>query len=204
MQATSSLSSRIIPRVRVVLASRSPRRRELLAAAGIIADIDPVDVDEQRLAGESPAAYVERVARMKAEAGAARHPHAIVIGADTAVVLDEVVLGKPSDAADAERMLRLLADRDHAVLTGVAVARGGELRGFVERTVVTMRAMTDEEIEQYIATGEPFDKAGAYAIQGRAATFVRGLQGSYSNVVGLPMERLTQVIQVYPGERGVS
>ena len=188
--------------MRVVLASRSPRRRELLAAAGIAAEIDPVDVDERRLPDEAPAAYVERVARLKAAAGAARHPEALVIGADTAVVLGDEVLGKPSDAADAADMLRRLAGRAHEVLTGVAVSCGARHHSFVERTTVTFAPIAEDDIQQYVATGEPFDKAGAYAIQGYAARFVSGIQGSYTNVVGLPMEALVRVIQVYSDERG--
>jgi septum formation protein len=178
-----------------VLASASPRRRELLAAAGIDVTIDPVDVDETQFAGESPAAYVERVARLKAAAGARRHPRDTVIAADTAVVLGDEVLGKPIDAADAARMLRRLSGRDHEVLTGVAVASRGRTQAFVERSVVTFAALSAGDVAEYVATGEPFDKAGAYAIQGGASGFVTALQGSFSNVVGLPMERLLQLIE---------
>jgi septum formation protein len=176
--------------MRLVLASASPRRRELLAAAGFDADVDPVDVDEGQVPGEPPAAYVERVARLKAAAGASRHPARVVVGADTAVVVDGEVLGKPRDAAEACAMLRRLAGRDHDVMTGVAVASGGRVESFVERTRVTMSPLAAAEIEAYVATGEPFYKAGAYAIQGGAGRFVTGCEGSYSNVVGLPVERL--------------
>jgi septum formation protein len=176
--------------MRCVLASASPRRRELLAAAGIDVDVDPVDVDERQLAGEAPDAYVERVARLKASTGAARHPERVVVGADTAVVIDGDVLGKPRDAEDASSMLRRLSGRAHDVMTGVAIARAGRLESFVERTRVTMAPMSPADIQAYVATGEPMDKAGAYAIQGGAGRFVTSCQGSYSNVVGLPVERI--------------
>ncbi len=176
--------------MRLVLASASPRRRELLASAGLDVDVDPVDVDERQIAGEAPAAYVERVARLKASAGAARHPERVVVGADTAVVIDGDVLGKPRDAADAGSMLRRLSGRDHDVMTGVAVARAGRVESFVERSRVSMSPLSGSEIEAYVATGEPFDKAGAYAIQGGAGRFITGCDGSYSNVVGLPVEAL--------------
>ena len=180
--------------MRFVLASASPRRRELLAAAGLEVDVDPVDVDERQLAGEPAAAYVERVARLKAAAGAARHPQRVVVGADTAVVIDGDVLGKPRDAADAGSMLRRLSGRVHDVITGVAVANAGRVESFVERTRVTMAPLSAGDIEAYVATGEPLDKAGAYAIQGGARRFITGYAGSYSNVVGLPMERLSAIL----------
>ena len=180
--------------MRFVLASASPRRRELLAAAGLEVDVDPVDVDERQLTGEPAAAYVERVARLKAAAGAARHPQRVVVGADTAVVIDGDVLGKPRDAADAGSMLRRLSGRDHDVITGVAVASAGRVESFVERTRVTMAPLSAGDIEAYGASGEPLDKAGAYAIQGGARRFITGYEGSYSNVVGLPMERLSAIL----------
>jgi septum formation protein len=181
--------------MRLVLASASPRRRELLAAAGLDIEVDPVDVDERQVTGEPPAAYVERVARLKAAAGAARHPQRVVVGADTAVVIDGEVLGKPRDAEDAGSMLRRLSGRDHEVLTGVAVASAGRVESFVERTRVTLAPLSGMDIEAYVATGEPFDKAGAYAIQGGAGRFITGCDGSYSNVVGLPMERLLELLE---------
>ena len=180
--------------MRIVLASASPRRRELLAAAGLDVEVVPVDVDERPVAAEPPAAYVERVARLKATAGAARHPQRVVVGADTAVVIDGDVLGKPRDAADAGSMLRRLSGRVHDVITGVAVASAGRVESFVERTRVTMAPLSAGDIEAYVATGEPFDKAGAYAIQGGASRFITGCEGSYSNVVGLPMERLSAIL----------
>jgi septum formation protein len=181
--------------MRLILASASPRRRELLAAASVVVDVDPVGVDESRLDAETPAVYVERVARLKADAGAARQPGAVVIGADTAVVLGDEVFGKPRDTADAAAMLRRLSGRTHEVLTGVALVSPTSRRSFVERTAVVMRALSDQEIEQYVASGEPLDKAGAYAIQGGAASFIVEIRGSYSNVVGLPVERLLDEIR---------
>lgn len=180
--------------MRLVLASQSPRRRELLIAAGVDVDVDPVDVDEMRREGETPGAYVERVARDKALAGVTRHPGRAVLGADTAVVLGDEVFGKPTGPADAARMLRRLSGREHEVLTGVALARDGRLESFVERTVVTMAPIPDADLAAYVASGEPLDKAGAYAIQGGAGRFVEGIRGSYTNVVGLPMERVMEVL----------
>lgn len=182
-------------RVRVLLASASPRRQALLAAACIACDVDPVDVDERRRAGESPETYVERLARDKAAAGAARHPARIVIGADTAVVIDGEILGKPRDADDAAGMLRRLSGRTHEVLTGVAVAAGGGVRASVDRTIVWFDRLTDADIAEYVATGEPMDKAGAYAIQGWASRVIPRIEGSYSNVVGLPVPALIGLLQ---------
>lgn len=180
--------------MRLVLASASPRRRALLAAASIDVDVDPVEIDESRIGAETPDAYVERVARLKAEAGVARHPGRIVLGADTAVVIDGEVLGKPRDADDAAGMLQKLAGRTHEVMTGVALVVDGQLQSFVERTQVSMASLCASEIQAYVATGEPFDKAGAYAIQGGAGRFVTSIQGSYTNVVGLPLERLVELL----------
>ncbi len=178
----------------IVLASASPRRAELLASAGFAFDVDPVGVDERRIDGEAPPAYVERVATLKASAGARRHPARIVIGADTAVVLEDMVLGKPVDERDAEHMLRQLSGRAHDVLSGVAVALGSEVQSGVERTTVWFRELSDEDIRWYLSSGEAMDKAGAYGIQGRAARFIPRISGSYSNVVGLPIARLADLI----------
>jgi septum formation protein len=180
--------------MRLVLASASPRRRELLANAGLAFDVEPVDLDEGRAPGEAPHAYVERLAREKAEAVARRRPGAIVLGADTAVVLGDDVLGKPVDAADASRMLQLLSGRSHEVMTGVAVVSNGRTASRVARTVVWFADLTGEQIAAYVATGEPADKAGAYAIQGGAAAFVTRTEGSYSNVVGLPMDVVADLL----------
>lgn len=178
----------------IILASASPRRRELLAAAGIAHVVDAADIDETPLAGEPPAVYAERLARAKAAAVASRHPDATVLGADTVVAVGEEILGKPADAADARRMLSRLSDREHVVLTAVAVARAGELRSSVEATAVSMRRLTADEIDAYVAGGEPMDKAGAYAIQGGAAGFVRRISGAADTVVGLPIKVVRRLL----------
>jgi septum formation protein len=178
--------------VALVLASASPRRRELLDAAGFVFEVDVADVDETRHPGEPAGAYARRVALAKAQAVAARHPDAMVLGADTVVVLDhdgdvEEVLGKPVDDADAVRMLTGLAGRAHRVLTAVALVARGTTLDTIEETVVWMQALTAAEISAYVESGEPRDKAGAYGIQGRASRFIPKIDGSYTNVVGLPI-----------------
>lgn len=182
---------------RLVLASASPRRADLLRAAGFAFDVDPVDVDETWHRGETAAAYVERVAVLKAAAAAARHPHRVVVGADTAVVVDDVVLGKPADAAEARAMLRRLSGRPHEVMTGVAVAAGGSLRSLVERTTVWFRDLTEAEIQWLAESREPLDKAGSYAIQGLAGRFIPRIEGSYANVVGLPVEAVSRLLDEF-------
>lgn len=179
----------------LILASASPRRQALLIAAGFSCDVDPVEVDERRHAGEPPAQYVERVARLKADAGAVRHPRQVVLAADTIVVLGEDVLGKPADDQDAVRMLRRLSGRTHEVLTAVAIASGGETVVKVERTVVWVDSLSAEDIRWYVASGEPRDKAGAYAIQGLFSRFVPRIEGSYSNVVGLPVASVARLFR---------
>jgi septum formation protein len=171
----------------IILASASPRRRELLLSAGIDHVVDAANIDETPLDGERPGPYAERLARAKAAAVAARHPDACVIGADTVVVIDDEILGKPVDAVDARRMLERLSGREHAVLTAVAVARGGRIQSDIAETSVDMRNISPLEIAAYVETGEPMDKAGAYAIQGGAAAFIRGISGDFDNVVGLPL-----------------
>ncbi len=175
---------------RVILASQSPRRRELLTLVGIAHEMMPADINEAVRVGEDPAAYTERLAREKAAVIAARHPEAIVIAADTTVVVDGEILGKPADAAAARAMIRRLAGRSHTVLTAIAVARGGEEVSGVESVQVTFRALTDDEIARYVATGEPMDKAGAYGIQGWGATIVERVDGDYFSVMGLGLRRL--------------
>ena len=177
-----------------VLASASPRRRELLEAAGFIFDVSPVEIDEARLPAEPPFEYVERVARAKADVAARHHPGRLVVAADTSVVLDGEVFGKPRDAQDAARMLRALSGRAHDVMTGVAVAEDRHSDAFVERTTVWFRELSARDIADYVASGEPFDKAGAYAIQGRASRFIPRIHGSYSNVVGLPVAPLSELL----------
>jgi septum formation protein len=181
--------------VPLVLASRSPRRAELLRLAGFDFVVEPADVDERGQPGEPPATYVCRVAHAKAQHVAKRRVDDIVIAADTVVVVDDVVFGKPVDDADAAAMLRRLAGRAHEVLTGVAVEARGRSRIDVDRTVVFFSPLTETEIEWYVRSGEPRDKAGAYGIQGLASRFVPRIEGSYSNVVGLPMALVTHLVR---------
>jgi septum formation protein len=196
----------------LVLASASPRRQELLSNAGISFAIEPANIDETPRARESPKEYAERLAREKALAVCAIRPHDSVLGADTIVVVDETILGKPIDADDAFRMLRLLSGRVHRVITGVCLieARGpgrksesGNARTSSETTLVTMSEISDDEIRAYVATGEPMDKAGAYAIQGRASRWIPRIEGDYSNVVGLPVALVYRMLRD-PGEIVVS
>lgn len=181
--------------MRLILASASPRRSELLAAARIPFEVQPVDVDESPFAGEDPADYVVRVARDKAIAFGPPPAGVIVLTADTTVVVDGEILGKPADEADAVRMLRLLSGRWHDVLTGICLrGRGREAAAF-DLTRVHVLTLADAEIEWYVGTGEPFGKAGAYAIQGLASRFIDRVEGSYSNVVGLPVSRVYKELE---------
>jgi septum formation protein len=173
--------------MRLLLASSSPRRAELLRAAGIPFEVFPVEVDEHFRLGEKPEHAVARLAQAKAAVGAASHPDAIVLGADTTVVVRGESLGKPTDPADAARMLRLLSGRSHEVLTGVCVTHHGRRLVHVEPTRVRVAQLGESEIAWYVSTGEPFDKAGGYAVQGLGSRFIEGIDGSYSNVVGLPI-----------------
>jgi septum formation protein len=173
----------------LILASRSPRRREILTAAGISFVVRPAEVDESVRDGEDAEAYVRRVARAKAEAVEAA-PEDSVLGADTVVVVDGAILGKPADTADARRMLRQLAGREHTVLTGVCLRRGNGFVDHVEATRVRFAPLSDREIDAYVESGEPLDKAGAYAIQGLASKFIDRIEGCYFNVVGLPVAKV--------------
>jgi septum formation protein len=181
---------------RLVLASASPRRAELLASAGYTFTVDPAALDEAERPGEPPEAYVLRVAREKARAVAARRdPGDIVLAADTTVVANGEILAKPADESDAVRMLQLLAGAEHHVFTGVVViSRGRELADVVS-TRVRLLPLGMDDIHWYVRTGEPMGKAGAYAIQGRAARFVDWIEGSWSNVVGLPVATVDQLIK---------
>jgi septum formation protein len=203
----------------IVLASASPRRQELLRNAGIPFTVQPADIDETPLPGEAPRDCAERLAREKALAVFRIRPQEYVLGADTIVVIDDMgmILGKPRDAGDASRMLRLLSGRTHAVITGVCVAGkkaagdrrlvareaapaadGQELQVASETTLVTMCDLSEDEIRDYVATGEPMDKAGAYAIQGLASRWIPRIEGDYSNVVGLPVALVYRMLR----ERG--
>ena len=177
---------------RVILASQSPRRRELLTLIGVAHEVRPADIDERYLTGESPHAHAERLAREKATKLQA--DDAVVIGSDTIVVVDGDVLGKPKDESVAASMLRRLSGRTHTVITAVAVAWQGHLESGVEEVDVTFHPLTEREISEYIATGEPMDKAGAYGIQGYGATIVARVDGDYFAVMGLPLQRLVRLL----------
>jgi len=193
--------------VTLVLASASPRRQELLLAAGIAFTVQPADIDETPLREESPRECAERLAREKALTVFQSHPQDYVLGADTIVVIEKQILGKPRDASDAMRMLRLLAGRTHAVITGVCVVEpvgsgqgsvGSKINAASEITLVTFCDLSDDEIRDYVSTGEPMDKAGAYAIQGIASRWIPRIEGDYSNVVGLPVALVYRMLR----ERG--
>ncbi|HLB15648.1 MAG TPA: Maf family protein, partial [Burkholderiales bacterium] len=174
--------------VPLVLASASPRRRELLALLGLTFDVVPAAIDEEWRIGETPAAHTERLAREKA--AAVGRPRSAVVAADTIVVIDGDILGKPKDAADAAAMLRRLSGREHVVHTAVAVAFAGRAASGVESTRVWFRPLDERTIAEYVATGEPLDKAGAYGIQGYGATIVERVDGDYFSVMGLGLRRV--------------
>jgi septum formation protein len=180
---------------RVVLASGSPRRHQLLNLIGIDHEVNPSNIDETMRPREAPRRHAERLAREKASIVAVRDPDLITIGADTVVVINRKVLGKPADTNDAARMLGMLSGREHTVITAVAVARGRKLRSAIEEVRVKFRRLREDEIEAYIATGEPMDKAGAYGIQGFGATIVERIEGDYFAVMGLPLVRLVGLMR---------
>ncbi len=173
--------------MRVILASQSPRRRELLALVGIVHEVQPADIDETPWPGEEPVPHTERLARDKARVIAARAPDALVIAADTIVVIDGAILGKPADEVEARAMLRQLSGRTHEVCTAMAVAIGEQVETEVVRVTVRFRALDDDTIARYVQTGEPMDKAGAYGIQGYGATIVEYIEGDYFAVMGLSL-----------------
>jgi nucleoside triphosphate pyrophosphatase len=180
----------------LILASASPRRQELLREAGVIFQVHAAQINEDQKAGEPPLEYALRLAREKAQAVAQHYPQNYVLGADTIVVIDGEVLGKPGDAADAARMLRRLSGKEHQVTTAVAVVRpGGITETRSSTTQVFFREIAEDEIQQYVAGGEPMDKAGAYAIQGGASRWTNRIVGEYSNVVGLPVSLVTEMLQ---------
>ena len=180
-------------RPRVILASASPRRRELLTLVGIAHEVRPANIDEAYLAGETPREHAERLARAKAAAIDVND--AVTIGSDTIVVVDGEVLGKPRDRQHAAEMLRRLSGRSHVVMTGVAVRWNGHIKSGVEEVDVTFRRLRSDEIERYIDTGEPMDKAGAYGIQGYGATIVDRVDGDYFAVMGLALNRLVRLLR---------
>ena len=179
----------------IILASKSPRRSELLRAAGISFEVLAADIDETPHPDENPAAYVERLAIDKARAVLALRPDATVLGADTTVTIGGEILGKPLDDADATRMLRKLSGTAHDVHTGVALVSSRGVRSAVDTTRVWFDSLTDEDIAWYVGTGEPIDRAGAYAIQGFASRFIPRIEGSYSNVVGLPVALVSSILK---------
>jgi septum formation protein len=195
--------------VHLILASASPRRAELLRSAGYDFEIRAVDIDERSKPGEPPAEYVERLAREKAlraldgASGFSRTGDLVVLGADTAVVVGETILGKPHDAEDAARMLRRLSGRSHQVMTGVCLQTAQRSVSHVEISNVTFAPLTEDQIAWYVASGEGVDKAGAYAIQGLASRFIPRIEGSYSNVVGLPIAVVSDLLSQLTNLRSV-
>ena len=181
--------------MRLILASASPRRRELLEQVGLTFEIAPADLDEAVRPAEPPRQYVERLAREKAAAVHGRFPGSVALAADTSVVVDDHILGKPGESLEAgRRMLGLLSGRAHLVMTGIAVS-GAKLLSRVVETTVVFRALTAEEIDWYARTGEGRDKAGGYAVQGRAGAFVSALEGSPSSVIGLPLAQTMELLR---------
>lgn len=183
-----------MPPLEVILASQSPRRRDLLDLIGITHVVRPADIDESVLPDEAPVPHCERLARSKAATLAALAPTSVVIAADTIVVLDDAILGKPADVAEARATLARLSGRTHTVHTAMAVAHQGRTVSAVESVQVTVRALTADAIAAYVATGEPMDKAGAYGIQGYGATIVEHIDGDYFSVMGLGLRRLVALL----------
>jgi septum formation protein len=181
--------------MKFILASASPRRRELLTSIGLDFDVVPSHIPEERAEGESPEEYVARLSREKAAAVAKHHPSRWVIAADTTVLLGETLLEKPIDEADARRMLATITGKTHIVYTGVTLQQGDRHETRVAESEVRMLPLSEREIAWYVKTGEPLDKAGAYAVQGIGAMFIDSIHGSYTNVVGLPLATLFQMLR---------
>lgn len=179
---------------KLILASGSPRRSEIMNSVGWEFTKSVPDIDESEREGELPSDYVRRLAKEKAEAVASSHPGEIILAADTTVVIDDQIIGKPIDDDDARRMLKLLSGNWHEVLTGVAVSLNGSMEVGVEITRVKFTPMTDAEIEFLVEKGDPLDKAGAYAVQAQAALFIEGIEGDYWNVVGLPVRLVYELV----------
>ena len=180
---------------KIVLASGSPRRSEIMNSVGWPFTKDVPDIDESERDGESPEDYVRRLAREKAQAVAGSHPGEIVLAADTTVVIGGRIIGKPTDEAHAREMIEMLSGNWHEVLTGVAVARNGDAEVGMQRTRVKFVSMTDKEIEFLVSEGDPLDKAGAYAVQAQAALFIEAIEGDYWNVVGLPISLVYEMVK---------
>ena len=186
---------------KLVLASGSPRRSEIMNSVGWEFTKDVPDIDESEREGEKPEAYVQRLAREKAEAVGASHPDQIVLAADTTVVIDDRIIGKPVDLDDARRMLRMLSGNWHEVLTGIAVMRNGDVEIGLQRTRVKFAPMNENEIHFLAEKGDPLDKAGAYAVQAQAALFIEGIEGDYWNVVGLPISLVYEIVRRVMGDK---
>ena len=184
---------------KLILASGSPRRAEILASVGWEFTKHVADIDESERICESPEIYVVRLAREKAEAVAVHYSNDIVLGADTTVVIDKQIIAKPDDLGDARRMLRMLSGNWHEVLTGVAIVQSGETRSDIQSTRVKFAPMSDAEINFLAERGDPLDKAGAYAVQAQAALFIEGIEGDYWNVVGLPISLVYALVLKKPG-----
>jgi len=179
----------------LILASASPRRKELLEQIGVQFSVHAMDIDESVLEDETPSAYVERLAREKASAAQVQFPDAVVLAADTTVTLGDQILGKPQSREDAVAMLNALSGQTHRVMTGVALSSAEGVFSRCVTTEVTFKPLAEELIERYVDTGEPMDKAGAYGIQGKAAVLVNDIRGSYSNVVGLPLAETAELLE---------
>ena len=180
---------------KIILASGSPRRAEILNSVGWKFTKDIPDIDESELPGETPERYVQRLAKAKGKTVAARHSGELVLAADTTVVIDGAIIGKPTDLADARRMLQMLSGKRHEVLTGIAVVKSGNAQLAIQRTGVKFAEMTDAEINFLAEMGDPLDKAGAYAVQAQAALFIEGIEGDYWNVVGLPINLVYELVK---------
>jgi septum formation protein len=180
---------------KIILASKSPRRAEILRAVGWDFETSPANIDETLLDSEDAITYVKRLAREKAEYIAGADPGKLVLGADTVVVVDGEIMGQPSDDQDAQRMLKMLSGKWHEVVTGVALLRGDEAIVDHERTRVRFAELSDDEVEWYVSTGEPHDKAGAYAIQGVGGIFIKEIEGDYFNIVGLPVRLVYEMLR---------
>ncbi len=189
------MSGTAMPQERIILASKSPRRAEILNAVGWDFECRAANIDETRRDSEDAIRYVERLAREKAGTIAKEYPESLVLGADTVVVVDGEILGQPGDDDNARRMLTLLSAKWHEVLTGVALVRGSESVVDHQITRVRFSELSEKEVDWYVATGEPHDKAGAYAIQGQGGVFIEEIEGDYFNIVGLPIRLVYQMLK---------